>query len=238
MPELFALLGDRASASRWASASTQPTASRRPGRRARSARRRRTGSTSRTSAPRATSHSPARTLLRHAPRVAGTATYAASSCSPRRAGPASPPRSHASPDGTLEIDGEAREGADARRRTSPARRSTSTATSSPAHATGLVAYRIPAGAHVRSLAAGLAPGRLDRVAASATARWPIASRPLRAERCTSRPGRRRARSPSASAPFVIRAGTPRRIVDPDERRTARAVRRRAGAHRSAAVCSE
>ena len=100
---------------------------------------------------------------------------------------------------------------------------------------GLVAYRIPAGAHVRWLAAGLAP---DGWTAPACAFEPGRSRtwPLRPERSTSRPGRRRARSPSASAPSPPRRH-PAANRRADRGRTTRDVRRRAEHHRSAAVSS-
>ena len=178
-PELFALLAIAISA--WmASVSTQPIGSRRPGRYGHSGHRRRTGSTVRTSAPRATSLSPTRTPSPGRTSSSGTATCAASSCST----PQPPDRFPAAVasvarDGTLQIDGKPAKaqtlvanisglGDRARR---PCRRRPRD---------GLVAYRIPAGAHVSWLAAGLAPDGWTGPA-SAIERGRPRTGPLRAE---------------------------------------------------------
>ena len=122
------------------------------GRRARSARRRRTGSTAPTSGPRASSRSRDRNISPRHKLESWNRTSRASSClAPTRRTRYPSPSPAIRSDGTLEIDGQS----PAPRRsssTSPAQRSTSKGRVVARPRDDLVAYRIPAGAHVRSLA--------------------------------------------------------------------------------------
>ena len=137
----------------------------------------------RTSAPRATSRSPARTrstgryLESWNRDLRGVVVLDTQPPDPFPAAVARVARRHA------RDRREHRPGADARRERRPARRSGSKATIVARPRDGLVAYRIPAGAHVRWLACGPRARRLDRH----DLRYPRlarcgARRPLRAER--------------------------------------------------------